>query len=136
MQKYNSFIPLDSTLFGGDPVFPHGPYGIFISGKARIGKGCVIFHQVTIGSNTLPDSKGKGAPTIGDNVFIGAGAKVIGNVKVGNNVRIGANCVIAKDVPDNTTVVCATERYITHEQPKMNQFIDITNSNVIRTERL
>ena len=57
-----------------------------MSYMAKIGKNCTIFHQVTIGSNTLEGSKHYGAPTIGDNCFIGAGAKIIGKVKVGDNV--------------------------------------------------
>ena len=44
-------------------------------------------------------------PHIGDNVFIGAGAKILGDIKIGNNVKIGANAVVTKDVPDNCTVV-------------------------------
>lgn len=100
----------------GSPIFPHGMLGIFISGFAEIGKNCVIFQQVTIGSNTLPGSKGKGAPKIGDNCYIGAGAKIIGGVRVGNNVRIGANCVIFKDVPDNSVVVVQAPRVIEHER--------------------
>ena len=65
----------------------------------------IIFQQVTIGSNTLQDSKGKGAPYIEDNVYIGAGAKIIGNVHVGQNSRIGANCVVVKDVPENSVTI-------------------------------
>lgn len=124
IRKYNSFFPL-SVKVDGMPVFPHGPIGIFISGEAKIGKDCVIFHQVTIGSNTLQDSKGQGAPIIGDNVFIGAGAKIIGNVTIGNNARIGANCVVAKDVPENTTVVCASPRYISKNTTMNNKFVTI-----------
>lgn len=59
---------------------PHGFYGIFISQRAKIGYGCTIYQHVTIGSNDL------GAPTIGNNCLIGAGAKIIGNVSIGNNV--------------------------------------------------
>ena len=80
-------------------------------------------YQVTIGSNTLVDSKGQGAPTIGDNVYIGAGAKIIGKVTIGNNVRIGANCVVTKDVPDNTTVVSAPIRFIEKTEKMNNIFV-------------
>lgn len=108
--------------FASTPTFPHGVTGIFISSGAVIGKDCVIFHQVTIGSNTLEDSSKKGSPTIGDNVYIGAGAKIIGCIRIGNNCRIGANCVVVKDVPDNTTVVSQPARYIIKDNPPTNVF--------------
>lgn len=118
-----SSIPL-STKFNGMPTFPHGINGILISEGAVIGSGCVIFHQVTIGSNTLKDSKSKGSPTIGDNVYIGCGAKIIGGIKVGNNVRIGANCVVTKDIRDNCTVVLSEPRIIVHSSDRDNTFVD------------
>ena len=102
---------------------PHGLAGIFISYGAKVGEGCTIYHQVTIGSNTLPDSKGQGAPTIGNNVFIGTGAKIIGNVTVGDNARIGANAVVTFDVPDNATVVQEAPRVILHDHPRDNTFV-------------
>lgn len=117
----NAFIPYSATI-GNNVCFPHGLNGIFISQGANIGEGATIFHQVTIGSNTLKDSKGFGAPTIGKNVYIGAGAKIIGNVVVGNNVRIGANAVITRDIPDNSTVVSANPRIIEHMAQRDNTF--------------
>lgn len=81
------------------PNFPHGLYGIIISGEAKIGKNCTIFHQVTIGTN------GHGVPIIGDNVLIGAGAKILGPIKVGNGSKIGANVVVTKNIPENSVVV-------------------------------
>jgi len=105
----------------GKPCFPHGMKGIFISGAAVIGKNSVIFHQVTIGTNTLIDSKSAGAPTIGDNVYIGAGAKIIGDLTIGDNVRIGANAVIYKDVPDNS-VVTSSVMQIQSKQNLDNRF--------------
>lgn len=88
------------ACFKDKPNFVHGLYGIIVAHDAVIGKNCVLYHQVTIGQNGGP-----GAPIIGDNVTIGAGAKIIGKVHVGNNCKIGANAVVYKDVPDNTTVV-------------------------------
>ena len=111
-----------NSTFAGEPCLPHGMAGIFISGGAKIGRNCVIFQQVTIGSNTLADSQGIGAPEIGDNCYIAAGAKVIGNVKVGNNTRIGANTVVYKDVPDNSIVVSGKQRTITRDAPVDNRF--------------
>ena len=129
--KYNrviasagAYIPLQ-VHFDKRPVFPHWIYGIFISQGARVGSNCTIFHQVTIGSNTLPNSRGGGYPTIGDNVYIGAGAKIIGGVKIGNNVRIGANCVVVTDVPDNATVVLPKPRIIMHDVLQDNSFVEV-----------
>jgi len=84
---------------------PYFLKGIFISNGAVLGKNCPIYQQITIGSNPLKTSLHYGAPTIGDNYNMGAGAKVIGNLRVGNNVRIGANAVVFKDAPDEVTVV-------------------------------
>ena len=123
LEKFGGSIGLQ-TQFAGVPVFPHGFQGVFISEGATIGENCVIFHQVTIGSNTLSDSERAGSPTIGDNVYIGCGAKIIGNVRVGNHVRIGANCVVTKDVPDNATVVAAAPRVICHEGPRNNGYVE------------
>lgn len=68
-----------------------------------IGKNCNISHLVTLGVSNRGTRKG--VPTIGDNVYIGPGAKIIGNIIVGNHAAIGANCVVTKDVPDNAVVV-------------------------------
>ena len=73
-----------------------------MSGKASIGEQCTIMHQVTIGVDELKNNK---APVIGNNVFIGSGAKIIGNITVGNNVVIGAGGIVTKSVPDGKTVV-------------------------------
>ena len=110
LAKAGSYIGLKSEI-KSIPVFPHGLNGIFISGGAIIGKNCVIFQQVTIGSNTLSGSN-EGAPVLGDNVYIGAGAKIIGNVKIGDNCRIGANAVVFNDLLDNSVAVCAPTRII------------------------
>ena len=118
-------IPIE-TEFADYPVFPHGPSGVFISQGAKIGKNCVIFQQVTIGSNMLKDSKGFGAPTIGDDVYIGAGARIIGNVRIGNQCRIGANCVVTRDVPDRATVVLAEPRVLIHKEERDNSFRKIS----------
>lgn len=121
LDRYNAIIPCMDEV---KPfVTPHGLAGIFISYGASIGEGCTIYHQVTIGSNTLPDSRGQGAPTIGKHVYIGAGAKIIGNVTVGDNARIGANAVVTFDVPANATVVQEAPRVILHDAPRDNTFI-------------
>lgn len=111
-----------NSTFANMPCMPHGERGIFVSGAAKIGKNAIIFQQVTIGSITLPDSNGAGAPVIGDNCYIGAGAKIVGNVTIGDNVRIGANAVVYQDVPDNSVVVSGAQKTITKKEPLINRY--------------
>ena len=76
--------------------------GIVISGFARFGDDCRIRNGVVVGLARTDDPC---APVIGNNVDIGAGAKVLGRIRVGNNVLIGANAVVTRDVPDNSIAV-------------------------------
>ena len=80
----------------------HG-IGVVIGETSIVGKNVVIYHGVTLGG--IKNIKTKRHPTIKDNVIIGTGAKVLGNITIGNNVKIGANCVVLKDIEDNKTVV-------------------------------
>ena len=84
--------------FGEEFVLIHS-YGVVINSAVRCGRGVKIEHLVTIGA------EGDESPVLGDNVFVGAGAKIIGPITIGNNVKIGANAVVTKDIPDNTTAV-------------------------------
>ncbi len=115
------------TEVANEPIFPHRINGIFIASSSKIGRNCVIYHQVTIGVNMIPGSKNQGAPIIGDDVYIGAGAKIIGGIKIGNNVRIGANAVVFADVPDNATVVANAGRVIEKEAKQNNRFYRYSN---------
>ena len=90
-------VPLSSRL-GGGLVLPH-PNGVVIHPGASIGPNCMIFQQVTLGS-----SRG-GVPTLGGHVDVGAGAKILGGVRIGHHARIGANAVVLCDVPDGATAV-------------------------------
>jgi len=82
--------------FGPGFVLIHS-YGVVINSSVRGGRGVKIEHLVTIGAEA-GDS-----PSLGDNVFVGAGAKIVGPITIGNNVKIGANAVVTKDIPNNTT---------------------------------
>lgn len=101
--------------FAEPPRLVHGLNGIIIHHRAKIGKKCVIHQQVTIGSN----GRG-GVATIGENCFIGAGAKIIGGIIIGNNVKIGANAVVTKDVPDNCVVVGIPAKIIKKDGEKVS----------------
>lgn len=109
--KYGSWIGHECVM-DSIPFFPHGFTGVFISNGAKIGKNCIIFQQVTIGSNTIKGHPKFGSPTIGNNVYIGAGAKIIGNIKIGDNCRIGANAVVVTDIEPNTVAVPETRLII------------------------
>ena len=126
MQRRGAFVGINA-LFMSEPDLPHGLNGIHISDKAVIGRNVVILQQVTIGSNTLKGHPRYGSPTVGDNVFIGAGAKIIGAVTIGDNCRIGANCVVVKDMPANTTAVLGEVKYILHNQNRDNTFTGIND---------
>ena len=91
---YHIEIPFSAEIDGGLRL-PH-QHNIVLNGKVKIGKNCTLYHQVTLGMNDfLPYPN---APVIGDNVYIGAGAKIIGNVKISDNCKIGANAVVVKDL--------------------------------------
>lgn len=103
-------LPLGTSI-GPGLCFSHFSC-IVINNSAVIGKNFTMFHGCTIGSVRGP--KG-GVPTIGDNVVMCTGSKIIGNVKVGNNVMIGAGAVVVKDIPDNAVVVGIPARVVNYD---------------------
>jgi serine O-acetyltransferase len=98
-------IPLNCQL-GGGLLIPH-PNGIVVHPCARIGVNCLIFQQVTIGT-----ANGGGVPEIGGHVDIGAGAKILGPIRIGAHSKIGANAVVVSDVPRGATAVGIPARAI------------------------
>ncbi len=94
-----------SASFGPGFVLVHSD-GVFINSAVQAGCNVKIEHQVTIGAE-------RGAiPRLGDDIFIGAGARVLGGIRVGNRVNIGANAVVLEDVPDDTTAVGVPARMV------------------------
>jgi len=92
-------IPCTVSIKKGT-IFVHSGLGVVIHGNAKIGENCKIYQGVTIGG------RGKsGTPKIGNNVFIGANATILGGVNIGDNAIIGANSLVLKDVQSGTTVV-------------------------------
>lgn len=87
---------------GKNLFIDHG-MGVVIGQTTEIGDNCIIYHGVTLGSNGK--EVGKRHPTVGDNVLIGAGAKVLGSFKIGDGAKIAAGAVVLNEVPENTTVV-------------------------------
>ncbi|MEP0841578.1 MAG: serine acetyltransferase [Phycisphaerae bacterium] len=106
--RFGIHVPF-STAIGPGLCIPH-PGGIFVSARARIGRNCNLSHGVTIGVSNR--GQRQGCPTIGDNVYLGPGAKIFGKVTVGNGSAVGANCVVTRDVPENGVVVGVPGRVI------------------------
>ncbi|MBL7070796.1 MAG: serine O-acetyltransferase [Candidatus Omnitrophica bacterium] len=87
----------------GNGLFIDHGMGVVIGETTVIGDNVTLFQGVTLGGTGK--ERGKRHPTIGNNVVVGTGAKILGNIKVGDNVIVGANAVVLKDIPPNSTVV-------------------------------
>jgi serine O-acetyltransferase len=116
MFKHGISIPFRTQIGSGLYIGHIG--GIVVTEGSVIGKNCNLYH----GASLVAGGWGEdiGAPTIGDNAFIGPGAKVIGAVRVGNNVLIAANSVVVRDVPDNAVVMGSHGGIISYEGSKHN----------------
>ena len=101
----------------GQKLFIDHGMGVVIGETAEIGDNCTIYHGVTLGGTG--HDHGKRHPTIGNNVLIGAGAKVLGPFKVGDNSRIGANSVVIKEVPPDSTVTGIPGRVVKSAQGRV-----------------
>ncbi len=105
---FNKLVPCiigRGADFGPGFVLIHSN-GVVINTGVRGGTNIFIEHQVTIGAEKQQ------APLLGDDIFIGAGAKILGGVRIGSHVKIGANAVVTKDVPDGATVVGIPARVV------------------------
>lgn len=96
----------NGAVLTGIPSLPHGIHGIYISRYAKVGRKCRIYQNVTIG-----EVNGK-APTVEDYCLIGAGAVLLGDIRIGHHAKIGAGAVVAEDVPPYATVVAPKMRVL------------------------
>ena len=106
----------------GEGLFIDHGTGVVIGETSIIGNNVTLFQGVTLGGTGK--ERGKRHPTIGDNVVIGAGAKVLGNITVGANSYVGANAVVIKDVPPNSTIVGVPGRIAKQEGRKIDADLD------------
>jgi len=97
----------------GEGFFIDHGMGVVIGETAEIGNNVTLYHGVTLGGTTW--NKGKRHPTIGDNVIVGAGAAILGNIRVGENSKIGSGSVVNREVPPNSTVVGIPGRIVFRE---------------------
>lgn len=102
----------------GQGVFIDHGMGVVIGETAIVGDYALIYQGVTLGGTGK--ESGKRHPTLGENVVVGAGAKVLGNIQIGNNVRIGAGSVVLRDVPSDCTVVGVPGRVLYRSGVRVN----------------
>lgn len=107
-----------AATIGRRLVIDHGT-GIVIGATAEIGDDCLLYQGVTLGGTGA--ERGKRHPTLGNNVMVGCGAKVLGPFKVGDNARIAANAVVLSEVPPNSTVVGVPGRVVRINGEKLDQ---------------
>jgi serine O-acetyltransferase len=98
----------------GRRVFIDHGMGVVIGETAVVGDDCTLYHGVTLGGSSW--NKGKRHPTLGRNVVLGAGAKVLGPILIGDGVKIGSNAVVVRDVPAGATAVGIPARLVTADQ--------------------
>ncbi len=108
--KHGVWIPPTTKV--GPGLFLEHLGNIVVNGRAVIGKNCNLGHGVTIGQSNR--GARQGTPQIGDNVFIGPGAKIIGGIKLGDNVAVGVNCVVVRDVPDDAVIVAGAGQVVSY----------------------
>jgi serine O-acetyltransferase len=101
----------------GEGLFIDHGMGVVIGETCEIGDNVTLYQGVTLGGTGK--ETGKRHPTIGNNVVVSSGAKVLGSITIGNNVKIGAGSVVLKDVPDNCTVVGVPGRVVVKEGKKV-----------------
>jgi len=107
-----------NAQFGPGLVILHS-IGVVINSSVRAGSNLVIEHGVTIGAEK------DRSPALGDNIYIGAGAKILGAVTIGSNVKIGANAVVTHDIPDNATAVGIPARIIRLHGKPVDSGVDV-----------
>ena len=110
------------AIIGQGFFIDHG-MGVVIGETAEIGHNVTLYHGVTLGGVSL--EKGKRHPTLGDNVVVGAGAKILGAITIGDSSRIGANAVVVKNVPANSVVVGVPGQVVMRSQPTSDEQPDL-----------
>ncbi len=111
---------------GSDFFIDHGG-GVVIGETAEIGNNVTIYQGVVLGGTTTDPVKRH--PTLGDNIVVGSGAKILGPVNIGDNVKIGANSVVVRDVPPNSVVVGVPGKIVSREGEKF-KMIDLSHGDL------
>ena len=134
LAKFFTGIEIHPGATIGRGLFIDHGTGVVIGETAIIGDNVTLFQGVTLGGTGK--ETGKRHPTIGNNVVVGAGAKILGNIVIGDNSYIGANAVVIKNVPANSTVVGIPGRITKQEGRKIDMDLDHTHVSDPVTENI
>jgi len=132
LNRFSTGIEIHPGATIGRRLFIDHGNGIVIGETAEIGDDVLMYHQVTLGGTSL--QKVKRHPTIGNNVLIGMGAKIIGAVIVGDNCRIGANAVVNKDIPPDCTVVGVPGRVVARNGHRVEDDLPVMDNVINRVD--
>ncbi|EDS78497.1 serine O-acetyltransferase [Clostridium botulinum C str. Eklund] len=110
----------------GKGLFIDHGMGVVIGETAEVGDNVTLYHGVTLGGTGK--DKGKRHPTVGNNILIGSGAKILGPINIGDNSKVGANSIVLKDVPGGSTVVGIPGKVV-HPKPKTAEVIEVDRFN-------
>ncbi|MFA6358324.1 MAG: serine O-acetyltransferase EpsC [Candidatus Omnitrophota bacterium] len=122
LARFSTGIEIHPGAKIGKRFFIDHGFGVVIGETAVIGNDVLLYQGATLGGTGIV--KGKRHPTVGNNVVVGAGAKVLGNIVIGDNSYIGANAVVIKDVPSNSTVVGIPGRITKQDGKRMDIQLD------------
>jgi serine O-acetyltransferase len=128
---HHAVIPPEAEI-GEGTVFGYGGLGVVIHGDAKIGRHCLISHEVTIGGR----SGLEGVPRIGEYVRIGAGAKILGNIRVEDFAVVGANAVVTRDVSRGAVVAGVPARELRRDPEPMRSYLREHTTNQVRAGEL
>jgi serine O-acetyltransferase len=123
---HHAVVPPEAEI-GEGTVFGYGGLGVVIHGAAKIGRHCLISQQVTIGGR----SGLEGVPVIGDYVRIGAGAKILGRLRIEDFAVIGANAVVTKDVPRGAVMAGVPARELRRDPEPMRSYLREHTTNQV-----
>lgn len=124
ISRFMTGIEIHPGAVIGDRLFIDHGMGVVIGETCEIGQDVVIYQGVTLGGTGK--EKGKRHPTIGNNVVVGSGAKILGSFRVGDNCNVGSNSVVLREVPDNCTVVGNPGRVVRRNGERVGDRLDHT----------
>lgn len=115
------------AVIGSGFFIDHG-MGVVIGETTEVGDNVTLYQGVTLGGTGK--ERGKRHPTIGDNVVVGAGAKILGSITIGDDVKVGAGSVVLKDVEENSTVVGVPGRVVTRKSHREHPELDLQHADL------